>query len=48
MSVILIVPCLIAYVLNASWVGSHAYVTVTAAARPATRPTPAPLRAVTP
>jgi len=44
MSVILIVPCLIAYWLNVSWVGSKSYVTVTAASRTAIRPTPAVLR----
>jgi iron(III) transport system permease protein len=46
MSVILIVPCLVAYGLNASWVGARRYVTVTAAARLAPRPTPVALRAV--
>ncbi len=44
MSVVLIVPCLAAYVLNAAWVGSKSYVTVTAASRTALRPTPAVLR----
>jgi iron(III) transport system permease protein len=44
MSVVLIVPCLVAYFLNASWVGTRSYVTVTAAARTALRPTPAPVR----
>jgi iron(III) transport system permease protein len=44
MSVVLIVPCLVAYVLNVAWVGSKSYVTVTAASRAAIRPTPAVLR----
>lgn len=44
MSVVLIVPCLAAYVLNVAWVGSKSYVTVTAASRAAIRPTPAVLR----
>ena len=44
MSVILIVPCLLAYVLNTYWVGSRSYVTVTAGARAAVRPTPPALR----
>ncbi|MGH7324134.1 MAG: ABC transporter permease [Candidatus Rokuibacteriota bacterium] len=44
MSVILIVPCLIAYWLNVSWVGNKSYVTVTAASRTALRPTPGVLR----
>src|SRR5687767_7999359 len=41
MSVVLIVPCLAAYLLNAHWVGSRSYVTVSAVARSAVRPTPA-------
>jgi iron(III) transport system permease protein len=40
MSVILIVPCLLAYVINTYWVGTKSYVTVTAGARTALRPTP--------
>jgi iron(III) transport system permease protein len=44
MSVVLIVPCLAAYVLNTAWTGSKSYVTVTAASRTALRPTPAILR----
>jgi iron(III) transport system permease protein len=40
MSVILIVPCLLAYVVNTHWVGTKSYVTVTAGARTALRPTP--------
>src|SRR5437660_798200 len=44
MSVVLIVPCLAAYVLNASWVGTRSYVTVSAGARTAVRPTPAAVR----
>jgi iron(III) transport system permease protein len=44
MSVVLIVPCLAAYVLNVAWVGSKSYVTVTAASRAAIRPTPPVLR----
>jgi iron(III) transport system permease protein len=44
MSVVLIVPCLAAYLLNAHWVGRRTYVTVSAAARTALRPTPAALR----
>jgi iron(III) transport system permease protein len=44
MSVILIVPCLLAYVVNTAWVGSGSYVTVTAGARTAGRPTPPALR----
>jgi iron(III) transport system permease protein len=44
MSVVLIVPCLVAYLLNAHWVGSRSYVTVTAASRAGLRPTPAALR----
>ena len=40
MSVMLIVPCLIAYLVNTYWVGTRSYVTVTAGARTALRPTP--------
>src|SRR5260370_26412342 len=40
MSVVLIVPCLAAYLLNAYWVGTRSYVTVSAVARTALRPTP--------
>jgi iron(III) transport system permease protein len=40
MSVVLIVPCLAAYLLNTFWVGTRSYVTVTAASRSALRPTP--------
>lgn len=41
MSVVLIVPCLLAYLVNTYWVGSRSYVTVSAASRTAVRPTPA-------
>lgn len=44
MSVVLIVPCLAAYLLNAYWVGSRSYVTVSGASRTALRPTPAAVR----
>ena len=44
MSVILIVPCLLAYAVNTAWVGTKSYVTVTAGARTAVRPTPPALR----
>jgi len=44
MSVVLVVPCLAAYLLNAYWVGSRSYVTVSAAARTTLRPTPAAVR----
>ncbi|HEV8641594.1 MAG TPA: ABC transporter permease subunit [Methylomirabilota bacterium] len=44
MSVVLIVPCLIAYLLNAYWVGSASYVTVSAGASTVARPTPALIR----
>jgi iron(III) transport system permease protein len=44
MSVVLIVPCLAAYLLNTFWVGRRSYVTVTAASRAALRPTPAAVR----
>jgi iron(III) transport system permease protein len=44
MSVVLIVPCLVAYLVNAYWVGSRSYVTVSAASRASVRPTPAVVR----
>jgi iron(III) transport system permease protein len=44
MSVVLLVPCLIAYLANTYWVGARSYVTVTAGARTALRPTPPALR----
>src|SRR5713226_8460013 len=44
MSVVLIVPCLAAYLLNAYWVGTRSYVTVSAGARTAVRPMPPALR----
>jgi iron(III) transport system permease protein len=44
MSVVLIVPCLVAYLVNAHWVGSGSYVTVSAASRTTLRPTPAAVR----
>jgi iron(III) transport system permease protein len=44
MSVVLIVPCLAAYLLNAYWVGTRSYVTVSAGARTAVRPTPPAVR----
>jgi iron(III) transport system permease protein len=44
MSVVLIVPCLLAYLVNAYWVGTKSYVTVSAGARTALRPTPASVR----
>jgi iron(III) transport system permease protein len=44
MSVVLIVPCLVAYFINAHWVGSRSYVTVSAVSRTALRPTPALVR----
>lgn len=44
MSVVLIVPCLVAYFVNAYWVGSRSYVTVSAVSRTALRPTPALVR----
>ena len=34
MSAVLIVPCLVAYLVNACWVGSRSYVTVSAGALP--------------
>src|SRR3989441_11363252 len=42
MSVVLIVPCLLAYVFNALVIGTRSYVTVSAGAPPTLRPTPAP------
>jgi iron(III) transport system permease protein len=44
MSVVLLVPCLIAYVANTAIVGRRSYVTVSAGARTALRPTPPPVR----
>lgn len=44
MSVVLIVPCLAAYLANTYWVGSRSYVTVSGAARTVLRPTPPALR----
>src|SRR5207253_1791870 len=44
MSVVLIVPCLVAYLVNASWVGTRSYVTVSAGARVVARPMPPALR----
>ncbi len=44
MSVVLIVPCLGAYLINAYWVGTKSYVTVSAGARTALRPTPPAVR----
>jgi iron(III) transport system permease protein len=44
MSVVLIVPCLVAYLVNAYWVGTKSYVTVSAGARTAIRPTPPAVR----
>jgi iron(III) transport system permease protein len=44
MSVVLILPCLAAYLINAHWVGSQSYVTVSAASRTVLRPTPGALR----
>jgi iron(III) transport system permease protein len=44
MSTVLIVPCLVAYLLNAYWVGTRSYVTITAGARGTLRPTPAAVR----
>jgi iron(III) transport system permease protein len=41
MSVVLIVPCLAAYLLNTRAIGSRSYVTVSAAARTTARPLPA-------
>jgi iron(III) transport system permease protein len=44
MSVVLIAPCLAAYLLNGLWVGRHSYVTVSAGARAVLRPTPGRVR----
>jgi iron(III) transport system permease protein len=44
MSVVLMLPCLAAYLLNLVWVGARSYVTVAAGARTAVRPTPAGVR----
>jgi iron(III) transport system permease protein len=44
MSVVLLVPCVAAYGLNAYWVGTRSYVTVSGASRTALRPTPALVR----
>jgi iron(III) transport system permease protein len=44
MSVVLIVPCLIAYLLNAYAVGARSYVAVTAGGRRTPRPTPPAVR----
>jgi iron(III) transport system permease protein len=44
MSVVLIVPCLAAYLLNVHWVGTGSYVTVSGASRANVRPTPAHVR----
>jgi iron(III) transport system permease protein len=44
MSVVLLAPCLAAYLLNVHVVGTRSYVTVTTGARTAARPTPAGLR----
>jgi iron(III) transport system permease protein len=44
MSVVLILPCLVAYLANAYWVGSRSYVTVSATARTVVRPTPPAVR----
>jgi iron(III) transport system permease protein len=44
MSIVLIVPCLAAYLMNTYWVGSKSYATVSAASRSAVRPTPALVR----
>jgi iron(III) transport system permease protein len=46
MSVVLIVPCVIAYLVNAYVIGSRSYVTVSASSRTAVRPTPPLVRAV--
>jgi len=45
MSVVLLVPCLAAYVLNTYVVGRRSYVTVSAGSRTALRPTPPAVRA---
>ena len=44
MSVVLTVPCLVAYLVNARWVGGHSCVTVSGASRTGLRPTPRALR----
>jgi iron(III) transport system permease protein len=44
MSVVLLVPCLVAYVVNTYVVGRRSYVTVSAGARTALRPTPPTVR----
>jgi iron(III) transport system permease protein len=44
MSVVLLVPCLIAYLVNTYWVGTASYATVSAGARTALRPTPPGVR----
>ena len=44
MSVVLVVPCLVAYLANTYVVGGRSYVTVSAAARTTLRPTPPALR----
>jgi iron(III) transport system permease protein len=44
MSIVLIVPCLAAYLLNTYWVGTKSYATVSAGARTAVRPTPGAVR----
>jgi len=44
MSVVLLVPCLAAYLINTYWVGSGSYVTVSAGARTTLRPTPPAVR----
>ena len=44
MSVVLLVPCLLAYVLNTYVVGRRSYVTVSAGARTTLRPTPPAMR----
>jgi iron(III) transport system permease protein len=46
MSVVLLVPCLAAYLLNVRVLGTRSYVTVTAGARTTARPTPPALRVV--
>src|SRR2546428_7725647 len=46
MSVVLLVPCLLAYVVNASVIGTRSYVTVSAGARTALRPTPPLVRSL--
>jgi iron(III) transport system permease protein len=44
MSVVLIAPCVVAYLLNVYWVGRQSYVTVSAATKTAVRATPALVR----